>query len=129
MGEVKKRLLSRFLRSYNEQAPVVAYPFIWSSPDSPYLTELSEKYSLAEKVAGCERIMIMIKKRLVCPGGVNSGNIMGVNTPHRSKVILFRSRKGICFFKLRNQGINKLFDGENFIDPVGVMAGKGKAHI
>lgn len=39
---------------YNEQEQGDTYPFIWSDPDSPYLTEFRVKYALDEKVAGCE---------------------------------------------------------------------------
>lgn len=67
---------------YDEEAPGVAYPFIWSSPGSPYLTELRNKYSLEGKVAGCENDY---EKARAIVAWVNClWEHHGINTPRRS---------------------------------------------
>lgn len=39
---------------YGKDSSNINYPFIWSDPDSTYLTKLRDKYKLEEKVAGCK---------------------------------------------------------------------------
>jgi hypothetical protein len=80
---VAKQTLAQDVK-YNDQGPA-HYPFIWSSPDSPYLTELRARYRLAEKVAGCENDY---EKAKVIVSWVNSlWAHHGINTPQKSDPI------------------------------------------
>lgn len=81
---VAKQTLAQDVKS-NDQEPAADYPFIWSSPDSPYLTELRTRYRLAEKVAGCENDY---EKAKVIVSWVNSlWAHHGINTPQKSDPI------------------------------------------
>ena len=70
---------------YDEVTSNSDYPYIWSNPDSPYLTELRNKYNLEEKVADCKNDY---EKAKVIVSWVNSlWEHHGANSPQKSDPI------------------------------------------